>query len=902
MKNEDVLIKKVAEKIAEKGGKIYFVGGCVRDKNLGLENKDIDVEMYGLNLEEIREILEKFGKIDLVGASFGIYKIHGVDIDFCFPRKETLIGKGHKDFEVSIEPYISTQDAAKRRDFTINSIMQDVNTGEIIDHFDGRGDLKRKVIKHIDDRTFMEDPLRVLRACQFAARLEFEIDERTVELCKKIDIHTLPIERIYEEIKKGFMKAKKPSVFIEKLIQIEKLETIFPNICIEQEKIQTICELLDNSAHNKGKSNHPEYFMFASFVYGLKKMDRKADVKELVQALSKNKEFGVAVENLVNKKLELDEMIENRKELTDYQLKKLAIESIDKYHVFNIDDVVLLEQSSQLQGELISEQLSKRVNQIGLNENRTIERKYTGKDLKELGISKGKRCGEILDEIFELQLQDVPDEEIQKYLNDISQKEFVKKIANKVAQKGGNCYFFGGYVRDRIIGKKPNDMDIQIIGMANEELKKVLENFGEVVLIGKSFPILKLKSGVDIDFLTPEDEKGNLLSVKDAQKRIDFTMNSVFEDVLTGERVDYFRGVEDIKRKVIHMTDKETFSKDKVRSLRACRFASELNFDISQDTMNECQKFEFDERDKLRAYEEVKKVLLRSSNPSTFFDKAYEMGIVSKLFAPMESLKELEQEEKYHPEGNVWNHTMKVLDFAAYFRDKAEDKIAFMMAALCHDFGKISTTAIKIDKTGKPKITAYGHDNATEESEFFMRNLEVPKKIMGNVLALQKTHMRPDVIYREQSKLSSVKKLIEDSNEQLNDLLLLSDCDRLGSGLEVSKEKQEYIKNRRSWWNEQIQKIKKMEEQNKVQTISGKELIELGFKPGPLFAIIQDEYKQLTMDGVTREDIMSYILAKYGGKIEKGDIASLTKDISFDEVKALLSQQKEKSAYQENEK
>ena len=444
MKNEEVLIKKVAAQIAQKGGKIYFVGGCVRDKNLGLENKDIDVEMYGLDLGEIREILEKFGKIDLVGASFGIYKIHGVDIDFCFPRKETLIGKGHKDFEVSIEPYISTKDAAQRRDFTINSIMQDVNTGEIIDHFDGIGDLKRKIIKHIDDGTFMEDPLRVLRACQFSARLGFEIDERTVELCKKIDITTLPIERIYEEIKKGFMKAEKPSVFIQKLMQIEKLEAIFPNICIEQENMQQICDLLDNSAHNKGKSNHPEYFMFASFVYGLKKMDRKADVKELVQALSKNKEFGVAVENLVNKKLELDEMIENRKELTDYQLKKLAIESIDKYHVFNIDDVVLLEQSSQLQGELISEQLSKRVNQIGLNENRTIERKYTGKDLKELGISKGKRCGEILDEIFELQLQDVPDEEIQKYLNDISQKEFVKKIANKVAQKGGNCYFFGG--------------------------------------------------------------------------------------------------------------------------------------------------------------------------------------------------------------------------------------------------------------------------------------------------------------------------------------------------------------------------------------------------------------------------------------------------------------------------
>lgn len=510
--------------------------------------------------------------------------------------------------------------------------------------------------------------------------------------------------------------------------------------------------------------------------------------------------------------------------------------------------------------------------------------------MKKLGIPTGKLYQEILENIFDMQLQDIPEEEIQKYLNEIAKKEVIKRIAQKVNKRGGNCYLFGGYVRDRIIGKNPNDMDVQILGITNEEAKKIVEDFGEVKRVGKTFPILKLKNGIDIDFLTPEDDEGNMLSIKDAQKRIDFTMNSVFEDVLTGERIDYFGGIKDIQEKNIRMTNKDTFSSDKVRALRACRFASELGFDISQDTMEECKKFNFEENTKLRVYEELKKMLLRSKNPSSFFNKAYEMKIIHKLFSPMSKLKDLEQEKVYHPEGNVWNHTLKVLDFAANMRDKAEDKLSFMLAALCHDFGKISTTALKVDQDGKSRITSYGHDTAIEESMIFMRNLGIPKKIIEKVVALQKTHMRPDVIYRENCKVSSIKRMIEDSNNQLNDLLLLSDCDRLGSGLEVSTEKQEYIKKRRIWWNEKKQMIEEQEKEDNIQTISGKELIALGFKPGPIFKIIKEEYKRMIIDGNSQEVVMNYILNKYGKKIQKTDISNVTQDIPLDEVKSLLSQ------------
>lgn len=886
------LIEKIAKKIQEKGGRIYYVGGYVRDKELGIENKDIDVEMYGIDFEEITSILSEFGKIDLVGASFGIYKIQGIDIDFCFPRRETQIGKGHKDFEVSIDPYISTEDAARRRDFTINSIMQDVNTGELVDNFGGIEDLDKKIIKHIDDKTFIEDPLRVLRACQFAARLGFDIDEKTILLCKTLDISTLPQERIYEEVKKGILKANTPSIFIQKLIEIEKLDVIFPGINIDDEKLQQVYELLDNSAMNKKYSNNPEYFMFSSLIYGLKKLDSSLDINNMIKQLSRDKTFFESINTLVSAKLDLDNCIEKSEDVSDYDLKKLVISSIDKYKVFNIDDLVLLDKSSESSREkgITNELLKEKINNITLNEERTIERKYVGDDLKKLGVPVSKAYREILSEAFDLQLQGATDEQIQEYLKSVAKEEIVRSVAEKVEKEGGHCYFFGGYVRDKIIGKKPNDMDIQVIGLKNEQFNKILSKYGEVMSVGKSFPISKLRTGIDIDFLSPEDENGKPLVVEDAQRRIDFTMNSIFENAITGEKIDNFNGIQDIKDKVIRMTDKETFVTDKVRSLRACRFASELGFNISQDTIEVCKQFDFGDIPSSRVYEEVKKTLLRVKKPSIFFNSAYKMGITEKLFSPMDKMKGIEQEPKFHPEGDVWEHTMKVVDFAASVRDEAQDELSFMFGALCHDFGKISKTVIDVDENGNRKITAYGHDAEISESKLFMENIGVPKKVMSNAIALQRTHMRPDVLYKQDSKLSNIRKLIEDSNHQLSDCLLISDCDRLGSGLEVSEEKLEYINNRKKWYEEKSKELQEIEERSKVEIISGKELMDLGFKPGPLFGIMQNEYRQLCYEGISKEDIVKHLLEKYGKKFEKNDISDVVEGISFNEASKLLDE------------
>lgn len=229
MEKELELVKQVAKKVKDAGGIMYFVGGFVRDHLLGKESKDIDVEIHGITESKLVEILKSFGQVDLVGESFGVYLIKGVDIDFAMPRQERKIGEKHTDFDVTVDPFIGTYEASKRRDFTMNAIMQDVLTGDVTDHFGGVDDIRNRVIKLVDKTTFQEDALRVLRAIQFSARFGFEIDKETESVMKEMDLTFLPKERVYMEIEKGMTKGY-PSVFISQLKRFETVSVILPTL------------------------------------------------------------------------------------------------------------------------------------------------------------------------------------------------------------------------------------------------------------------------------------------------------------------------------------------------------------------------------------------------------------------------------------------------------------------------------------------------------------------------------------------------------------------------------------------------------------------------------------------------------------------------------------------------
>ena len=228
--NAEILSRKIAESVEEHGGRAYYVGGCVRDRLLGRENKDIDIEVHGIAPDVLKMVLDNFGNLLSYGKSFGIYSIRGSNLDIAMPRRERKTGEGHRDFDVDVDPFIGTFEAARRRDFTVNALMEDILTGEIIDHFGGRRDLKDGILRCVDETTFIEDPLRVLRACQFAARFNFEVDERTLDLCSKIDLSSLSKERVDEELRKALLQSEKPSVFFELLREMGQLDPWFSEL------------------------------------------------------------------------------------------------------------------------------------------------------------------------------------------------------------------------------------------------------------------------------------------------------------------------------------------------------------------------------------------------------------------------------------------------------------------------------------------------------------------------------------------------------------------------------------------------------------------------------------------------------------------------------------------------
>ncbi len=197
--------------IANAGGRPQLVGGSVRDALLGEPVKDVDIEVFGLPAQELEDLLTTHHPVDQVGRAFSVFKIRGMDIDISIPRRESKSGEGHKGFAVEGDPNMDRREAAGRRDFTVNAISWDPIENRIFDPFNGIADLEKRILRHTTDR-FSEDPLRVLRAMQIAARFNFEISPETVELCRHIEPENLPPERIFEEFRKLLLKGRKISI------------------------------------------------------------------------------------------------------------------------------------------------------------------------------------------------------------------------------------------------------------------------------------------------------------------------------------------------------------------------------------------------------------------------------------------------------------------------------------------------------------------------------------------------------------------------------------------------------------------------------------------------------------------------------------------------------------------
>ncbi len=227
-RDEFEMARALARRIRDQGGRTLVVGGWVRDRLLGLESKDIDLEVYRIPAAQLVELLSEFGRVEPVGQSFPVYKVGGIDI--ALPRRESKAGRGHKAFLAEADPSMTVEEATRRRDFTINAILFDPLTSEYLDPFDGRGDLDRRILRIVDPARFADDSLRVLRGVQLAARFELTVDPDTAACCRRIGLDDLPAERLWVEVEKLLLAARRPSRGFAVALELRVIEQVFPEM------------------------------------------------------------------------------------------------------------------------------------------------------------------------------------------------------------------------------------------------------------------------------------------------------------------------------------------------------------------------------------------------------------------------------------------------------------------------------------------------------------------------------------------------------------------------------------------------------------------------------------------------------------------------------------------------
>jgi tRNA nucleotidyltransferase (CCA-adding enzyme) len=223
------IARRMALAVKDASGRAFIVGGWVRDRLLNRPTKDVDIEVFGVPADRLRALLEQIGPVNIVGESFRVYKVG--DVDVSLPRRESKTGRGHRSFSVTGDPTLSIEEAARRRDFTINAILWDPLTEEYLDPFDGRADLlTRGRLKAVDRTTFGDDSLRVLRGVQLAARFDLTMENETRALCRSIALDDLPAERIWGEVEKLLLLAARPSIGFELALDLGVIDKLFPEL------------------------------------------------------------------------------------------------------------------------------------------------------------------------------------------------------------------------------------------------------------------------------------------------------------------------------------------------------------------------------------------------------------------------------------------------------------------------------------------------------------------------------------------------------------------------------------------------------------------------------------------------------------------------------------------------
>jgi tRNA nucleotidyltransferase (CCA-adding enzyme) len=428
----------------------------------------------------------------------------------------------------------------------------------------------------------------------------------------------------------------------------------------------------------------------------------------------------------------------------------------------------------------------------------------------------------------------------------VEERKRVKSIAEEISRRGGRAYLVGGIVRDMLIGMESKDIDIEVFGIEPKTLKEILSHFGRTIFVGKSFGVFKLEN---IDFslpqkkenqgefyLTPQPEMG----LKEACLRRDLTMNAVLYDILEEEFIDPLKGIRDIEKGVIRHTSDESFAHDPLRVLRVAQFSARFEYHVAEET-NRISKRLVDKLTDIpreRIFMEIEKLLLRAKKPSLGFIWLKEIGALKGLFPELDVLSETEQ-NIYHPEGDVFIHTMLCLDALSV----SERTLPVMLAVLCHDMGK-ATTAQNIDG----ELHFYNHaSEGVRIGESFLRKMTDESGLIQEVLLFIKYHYLPMEMGKHQIDRKQVRRL--SLKVDLPGLLKVHKADKLGRG---KPENIDYLEDILRVYEEIKSEIKPL--------VLGRHLIALGLKPSVEFkGILQRVFDaQINEEFSTEEEGIEY--------------------------------------------
>lgn len=370
--------------------------------------------------------------------------------------------------------------------------------------------------------------------------------------------------------------------------------------------------------------------------------------------------------------------------------------------------------------------------------------------------------------------------------------EEIKTIAKKIEQKGGRLYLVGGAVRDELIGKTTHDKDYCVTGITSREFQ---EMFPEAHIRGKAFEVFDI-NGQEFAIARTESKQGTghkefeintdpKITIEQDLARRDITINAIAKDVLTGEIIDPFKGREDLKNKIIRATT-EHFKEDPLRVYRVARFASQLEFEVEEETikqMNEL-KSELSSLSSERVFAELSKAL-NTERPSIFFDVLRKADVLDVHFKEIKDLIGAEQPLQYHPEGDAYNHTMLVLDMSSDLTRNLEKnrKLEIRFSALVHDLGKGATP-----KEEYPHH--YGHENlGAELVGEFGNKIKAPNNWIKCGKTACREHMRGGIFYK--MKPSTKVEFIERVSKSLlglEGLQIVVICDKTSEGRPSNKE------------------------------------------------------------------------------------------------------------------